>query len=93
MSYKAVVGGNWNRGDHTGVSQFRAPWPNQLDGLMKGDGIICHNGENVYGNTTRLKNILDVTSKTFAIGELVVEWCRHTSRGFSTTAQPRAPSW
>ena len=78
-SYKAVAGGNWAWGDHTGVTQSTNKWGASGNGLDRGNGIINRNGDKHPGNVTTLVDILDGTSKTFAIGETVPEWCNHTS--------------
>ena len=77
-NYKAVAGGNWAWGDHTGVKQLRGRWYNQTNGLDLGTGIICRNGANRRANRTRFSDIEDGTSNTFAIGEAVPKWCTHT---------------
>jgi prepilin-type N-terminal cleavage/methylation domain-containing protein/prepilin-type processing-associated H-X9-DG protein len=78
-SYKAVAGGNWAWGDHTGILQPGGRWPNDANGMERGNGVINRNGNNENGNVTILQDILDGTSKTFAIGETVPQWCSHTS--------------
>lgn len=78
-NYKAVAGGNWAWGDHTGVSSPTvAKWPNDANGLDRGNGLICRNADNQPRNFTRLETITDGTSNTFAIGEAVPAWCTHT---------------
>ena len=78
-NYKAVAGGNWAWGDaichHTWV---KARWPNDTNGLDRGDGIICRNYDNQVRNYTELAHITDGTSNTFAVGEAVPKWCNHT---------------
>jgi prepilin-type N-terminal cleavage/methylation domain-containing protein len=76
-SYKAVAGGNWGWGDHN-VSQAAGRWGSQNNGLDRGNGIICRNGDNQLGNWTRFAHITDGTSLTFAVGESVPAWCQHT---------------
>ena len=78
-NYKAVAGGNWAWGDHTGVSMSGGRWPGDSNGIDRGNGIICRNSDNQPGNITALSDIRDGTSKTFAIGESVPEWCQHTT--------------
>jgi prepilin-type N-terminal cleavage/methylation domain-containing protein len=78
-NYKAVAGGNWAWGDHTGVAQPNSRWNNDSNGLDRGNGIICRNGDNQPGNITAISDIRDGTSKTFAIGESVPAWCTHTT--------------
>lgn len=77
-NYKAVAGGNWNWGDHTGVAQLTGKWPSDANGLDRGNGIITRNSDNQVLNYTRMANITDGTSLTFAIGEAVPSWCQHT---------------
>lgn len=77
-NYKAVAGGNWAWGDHTGVSQLSGKWPNDANGLDRGNGIICRNSDNQVMNYTRMAHITDGTSVTLAIGEAVPSWCTHT---------------
>jgi len=78
-SYKAVAGGNWAWGDHTGVTQATNKHGSTNNGLDRGNGVINRNGDKYSGNVTPLVDILDGTSKTFAVGETVPEWCNHTS--------------
>jgi len=78
-NYKACAGGNWAWGD--AVCHFAEPasrWPNDGNGLDRGNGIICRNSDNRKENWTRLANIEDGTSNTFAVGEAVPRWCTHT---------------
>jgi len=78
-NYKAVAGGNWAWGDHTGVSMAGGRWPNDTNGLDRGNGVICRNNDNQAGNITPLSSIRDGASKTFAIGESVPEFCTHST--------------
>jgi prepilin-type N-terminal cleavage/methylation domain-containing protein/prepilin-type processing-associated H-X9-DG protein len=78
-NYKAVAGGNWGWGDHTGVSMPVGRWPNDANGIDRGNGVICRNSDNQPGNITKLSDITDGTAKTFAIGEAVPEWSNHTT--------------
>ena len=41
--------------------------------------MICRNSDNQPNNKTTISDIRDGTSKTFAIGESVPEWCQHTT--------------
>jgi hypothetical protein len=77
-NYKAVAGGNWNWGDHTGVSQQSGPWPGDANGLDRGNGCICRNSDNQSANYKMMATISDGTSNTLAIGEAVPSWCNHT---------------
>jgi prepilin-type processing-associated H-X9-DG protein len=78
-NYKAVAGGNWAWGDHTGVTMPSGRWANNSDGFDRGNGMICRNSDNQPRNITRLSDIADGTSKTFAIGETVPAWSNHTT--------------
>ncbi|MEO8497826.1 MAG: DUF1559 domain-containing protein [Planctomycetota bacterium] len=77
-NYKAVAGGNWAWGDHVGVSQVAAKWPGDTNGLDRGNGILCRNGDNQARNFVGLETITDGTSNTLMIGEAVPAWCQHT---------------
>ncbi len=78
-NYKAVAGGNWAWGDHTGVRMTNGRWPNSDNGIDRGNGMICRNSDNQPGNITTFTDITDGTSKTFALGEAVPEWSNHTT--------------
>ena len=78
-NYKAVAGGNWAWGDHTGVTMTSGRWANDSNGIDRGNGMICRNSDNQPRNITRLSDIADGTSKTFAIGETVPAWSNHTT--------------
>ncbi len=77
-NYKAVAGGNWNWGDHLNVIQPAAKWNNSNNGLDRGNGVICRNGDNQPVNFVKLQAITDGTSGTLMIGEAVPAWCNHT---------------
>ena len=79
-NYKAVAGANWAWGDHR-VSQPTGRFPNDMHGYCHGNGIICSNsyaGRPCAGGvlTTRLADISDGLSSTFAIGETVPAWTK-----------------
>ncbi|NCY02223.1 MAG: DUF1559 domain-containing protein [Planctomycetia bacterium] len=78
-NYKAVAGGNWEFAPTGRISFPTGRWANDSNCFENGNGIICRNKLNDPGNFTRLANITDGTSKTFAIGEAVPEWCTHTT--------------
>jgi prepilin-type N-terminal cleavage/methylation domain-containing protein len=77
-NYKAVAGGNWNAGDHMGVIQPSGPWPNDSNGLDRGNGFICRNGDNQRNNCKKIATVTDGTSNTFFLGEAIPAWCTHT---------------
>lgn len=77
-NYKGCAGANWNWEDYTGVSWPTGRWPNDPNGLDRGNGLICRNGDNQPGNYTSMADIRDGSSNTFAIGECVPSWCLHT---------------
>lgn len=78
-NYKGVAGGNWNWGDHTGVSSATVgKWPNDANGLDRGNGIFCRNADNQPRNYVKLETITDGTSNTLMCGETVPAWCTHT---------------
>lgn len=72
-NYKACAGSNWAWGDFAPVPSVTG----ELDGLDHGDGLISRGGNN-QGVTRRISDVRDGTSQTFAVGESVPEWCRHT---------------
>jgi len=91
-NYKSVAGMNWMINPFPGSSMN--PWSergrfagvNELseDVLNKGNGVICRG----YGGTTmnpgaavptRIRDITDGTSHTFAVGEAVPRYCDWTS--------------
>jgi prepilin-type N-terminal cleavage/methylation domain-containing protein/prepilin-type processing-associated H-X9-DG protein len=77
--YKACAGSNWGWGDAACIHSFPASrWPGDGNGLDRGNGIICRNVDNQPRNYTRLSDITDGLSSTFAVGEVVPSWCNHT---------------
>lgn len=70
--YKAVAGSNWNQGlaAWNPVSTGGGKNPNQTDGLNLGNGFLCSNQTNV-NKPTLIRDILDGTTNTLAIGECV----------------------
>ncbi len=87
-NYKAVAGSNWGEASTPGGpvdllgSAFNASMPagrsaNSKDGMDQGNGIICR-GINVP-LPTRMRDIVDGTSTTFAVGEALPEFCSFTA--------------
>ncbi|MHC4399319.1 MAG: DUF1559 family PulG-like putative transporter [Planctomycetota bacterium] len=78
-NYKACAGSNWAWGDAACRWRFnRGRWRNTYHGLDRGNGIICRNWNIRRENTTRLADVQDGQSNTFAVGEAVPMWCNHT---------------
>jgi prepilin-type N-terminal cleavage/methylation domain-containing protein len=77
-NYKAVAGGNWAWSILGNITQPAAPWPNDGNGLDRGNGIICRNSDNQIRNYHGLASFLDGTSNTLMVGEAVPGWCTHT---------------
>ncbi|MFH1918976.1 MAG: DUF1559 domain-containing protein, partial [Planctomycetota bacterium] len=79
-NYKACAGSNWGWGD--AVCRHRyvrgGHWPNDWNGLDRGNGIIMRNYNNYRQAWIRFAEIEDGTSNTFAVGEAVPRWCTHT---------------
>ncbi len=68
-NYKACAGSNWNQG----LAAWRfvttaGRHANNGDGLNSGNGILCSNQANTNG-PTRVRDVLDGPSNTFAAGE------------------------
>jgi prepilin-type N-terminal cleavage/methylation domain-containing protein len=74
-NYKACAGANWawNRGSACPASFAQAsghesrrpaPWPNSNNGLDRGNGIICRNGDSRYENYHDLAYITDGNTKS-----------------------------
>ena len=79
-NYKACAGGNWGWGDFI-VSQPAGRFANNTDGLDHGNGIICRTwGPTI---TTKLRDITDGLSHTFAAGESIPYWCGWTEWGWT----------
>ena len=81
-NYKASLGSNWNWGRYGPVVSTSGRNANDPDGLEHCNGLICRNGAidaSSHGLfTTRLRDVRDGTSTTFAAGESVPEWSWHT---------------
>jgi prepilin-type N-terminal cleavage/methylation domain-containing protein/prepilin-type processing-associated H-X9-DG protein len=70
--YKACAGANWCWGDFN-VSNPQGRHADNCDGFSHANGIIGRNWGLV--TITRLRDVTDGTTKTFAIGEAVAFWC------------------
>lgn len=77
QNYKACAGSNWNWGLFSPVTSPSGRNANNPDGLDHGNGLICRGGS-APPTTCRMADVRDGTSQTFALGETVPEWCRHT---------------
>jgi prepilin-type N-terminal cleavage/methylation domain-containing protein/prepilin-type processing-associated H-X9-DG protein len=87
-NYKACAGSNWNWGPFSPLVSTAGRNANTPDGLDHGNGIIWRGYTGVGGGliagpggpppATRAAQIRDGSSHTFAVGEAVPEWCRHT---------------
>ncbi|MDZ4683971.1 MAG: DUF1559 domain-containing protein [Planctomycetaceae bacterium] len=69
-NYKACAGSNWNAGlaAWNPVSSPTGKNAGLTDGLNRGNGILCSNQVN-QNAPTRVRDVTDGTSNTFAIGE------------------------
>lgn len=69
-NYKACAGSNWAAGlpAWNPVSSPSGKNAGQTDGLNRGNGILCSNQVNANA-PTRVRDVTDGTSNTFAIGE------------------------
>ena len=87
-NYKACAGSNWNWGPFSPTVSAIGRNANDPDGLDHGNGIIWRGylggagtkaaGPGGQSPATRVVDIRDGLSQTFAVGESVPEWCRHT---------------
>jgi prepilin-type N-terminal cleavage/methylation domain-containing protein/prepilin-type processing-associated H-X9-DG protein len=81
-NYKACAGSNWGVGTFAQTAgdfdNRPAPWPNNIDGINRGNGIICANADNQDANYHDLAFITDGTANTFAVGEVVPRWSKNT---------------
>jgi len=77
-NYKACSGSNWAAGipAWNPVRSTKGKNANQTDGLNLGNGILCSNQLNA-NPPTRVRDVTDGTSQTFAIGEalpITTQW-------------------
>ena len=90
-NYKSVAGANW-KGTSNGKFRYRKQDAvdqhlrhgrnfDSYDGLDRGDGIICRGYEQKNGRpvVTRMRDLRDGSSQTFAVGEAVPDWCQWSS--------------
>lgn len=76
-NYKACAGSNWDWGPFSPVVTTRGRNANNPDGLDHGNGIIWR-GYGPNPPATRQSDLRDGAGHTFAVGESVPLWCRHT---------------
>lgn len=74
-NYKACAGSNWNQGVFAWVNNLGGRNGGNSDGLNAGNGILCSNQLN-SNPITRMRDLTDGTSNTFAIGEALPDWSR-----------------
>lgn len=82
-NYKACSGAAWN---WAFVNTNNMRWPNDGNGLLHCDGLICSNSysspptlqADLMKNMTRFSTIGDGTSNTFSIGEAIPAWSAWT---------------
>ena len=74
-NYKACAGSNWAWGiaAWNPVSSPNGKNSGSTDGLNSGNGILCSNQQNTNA-PTRMRDLTDGTSNTFAIGEAMPGW-------------------
>ena len=76
-NYKACLGSNWEWGPFAPSTSSGGRNANQTNGLELCNGFLCRGGD-LPPLTTRMPDIADGTSHTFAVGEAVPEWTWHT---------------
>lgn len=76
-NYKACLGSNWAWGAFAPVASTQGRNAGQTDGLELCNGFLCRGGDRPPFST-RMRDLLDGASNTFAIGEAVPEWSWHT---------------
>ncbi|QDV23022.1 DUF1559 domain-containing protein [Aureliella helgolandensis] len=72
-NYKACAGSNWAWGVYSPVSSPGGRHGGSTDGLNSGNGILCSN-QNQTNPVTRMRDLTDGTSNTYAIGEAQPGW-------------------
>ena len=72
-NYKACAGGNWGVGTYI-FEANGGRFHGSTDGCEEGDGLIFECRHRPI--TTRLRDVTDGTSQTFALGETVVDWTK-----------------
>ncbi len=77
-NYKACAGSNWNWGvfswNNFGATGVGGRNAGSNDGVNLGNGLLCSNQQNLMP-VTRIGDVTDGTSNTFAIGEALPGWC------------------
>lgn len=106
-SYKASAGSNWAWGLAAWInSSPRGRNAGSTDGLNRGNGYLCSNQSGVNG-VTRVRDVLDGTSNTFAVGEVLAGYSRWNwwynpnavtatcaiTLNYSTTINPNIGDW
>jgi prepilin-type N-terminal cleavage/methylation domain-containing protein/prepilin-type processing-associated H-X9-DG protein len=76
-NYKACLGSNWEWGKFAPVTSQAGRNAGETDGLELCNGFLCRGGDRPPF-TTRMRDVSDGSSNTFAVGEAVPEWTRHT---------------